>query len=145
MFDEKSKILDFPYSLEELENIDDIGPEIAKNIFEYFTNKRHKHLLSQLDEVLEIQYFSKNISQKDTFFTGKKVCITGSFLKNGEKISRDVLVKELELAGGNFVSSVSKNTDILLAGEKAGSKLRKANELGIFVMNLEEFEGKLGE
>ncbi|MBS9775208.1 NAD-dependent DNA ligase LigA [Candidatus Gracilibacteria bacterium] len=145
LFDEKSKILDFPYNLEELENIDDIGPEIAKNIFEYFTNERHKHLLSQLDEVLDIQYFSKNISQKDTFFTGKKVCITGSFLKNGEKISRDVLVKELELAGGNFVSSVSKNTDILLAGEKAGSKLKKANELGIFVMNLEEFEGKLGE
>lgn len=63
------------------------------------------------------------------------MCITGSF----EGYSRDGLVKILEDQGGEFMSSVSVKTDYLLAGEKAGSKLVKAQELGVKVLSLSEF------
>ena len=68
-------------------------------------------------------------------YSGKKICITGSF----EWFSRDQLIEILESQGWNFTSSVSKNTDYLLAGEKAGSKLKKATELGVQVLDLEGF------
>jgi DNA ligase (NAD+) len=68
------------------------------------------------------------------------MCITWSFVSDGwKKVSRDDLVIQLESVWWDFVWSVSKNTDFLLAWEKAGSKLKKANELGIEVINLEDF------
>jgi DNA ligase (NAD+) len=68
------------------------------------------------------------------------MCITWSFMSDEwKKVSRDDLVIQLESAWWDFVWSVSKNTDFLLAWEKAGSKLKKANELWIEVINLEDF------
>jgi DNA ligase (NAD+) len=68
------------------------------------------------------------------------MCITWSFiLDEWKKVSRDDLVIQLESVGWDFVSSVSKNTDFLLAWEKSGSKLKKANELWVEVINLEDF------
>lgn len=63
------------------------------------------------------------------------MCITWSF----DTYSRDELIELLEKDGWEFVSSVSKKTDYLLAGEKAGGKLKKAQELGVKVLSLEEF------
>ena len=63
------------------------------------------------------------------------MCITGSF----EWFSRDQLVEILEKNWGSFVGSVSKNTDFLLAWEKAGSKLEKANSLWVTIITLEDF------
>ena len=75
----------------------------------------------------------------DNSLEGLKFCITGSFSQ-----SRDGLKKALEDRGATFVSSVSKNLDVLFAGEKAGSKLTKAQQLGVRVANEEELMNMLG-
>ncbi|RKW25151.1 NAD-dependent DNA ligase LigA [Candidatus Gracilibacteria bacterium] len=145
LFKSKNDFLNFSYKLEDLEELKDIGEGIAKNIFEYFSNESHKRMLSELLEILNLEYYkeeSKNLDNSG-FFAGKKACITGSFERNGEKISRDSLIDILEKNGGEFVSSVSKNTDFLLAGEKAGSKLEKAKKLGINVIDLDYFFEKV--
>jgi DNA ligase (NAD+) len=108
-------LINFNHSFEELEAINEIGPELAKNIVEYFGNDAHKRILNELVLILNIKYFEKKTSNSTSIFAGKKVCITGSFSLNGEKISRDELVKRLEELGGEFVNNVSKNTDFLLA------------------------------
>ncbi|MBF0913833.1 NAD-dependent DNA ligase LigA, partial [Candidatus Gracilibacteria bacterium] len=147
LFKSKQDFLDFSYSLEELEDLKDIGAETAKSILEYFQNKAHKEILAEMMEILNLEFYKQEEKTFDenSFFAGKKVCITGSFEKNGEKISRDKLVEILEKNGGEFVSSVSKNTDFLLAGEKAGSKLEKAKSLSVEIIGLDEFFEKIGE
>jgi DNA ligase (NAD+) len=72
------------------------------------------------------------------------MCITWSFIwEDWVKVSRDDLVKKLEWVWWEFVWSVSKKTDFLLAWEKAGSKLKKAEENGVTVINLQEFLNKV--
>ena len=143
LFHSKESLLEFPYDVEDLVALDDIWPEIAQNMIDYFSNDAHKIILEQLDAILEIKYFEKlEISselQENPYFW-KKMCITGSFVwDDGNKISRDDLVKKLESVWWEFTGSVSKNTDFLLAGEKAGSKLKKAQELNISIINLQDF------
>ena len=117
---------------EELIELPDIGPEVAQNVIEFFTTR--KEYVSGLLEVLEIHFPEKNI-WKDWKYVWKKMCITGSF----EWYSRDDLTEILEEKGWEFVWSVSKNTDYLLAGEKAGGKLKKATELGVEILSLDDF------
>lgn len=83
--------------------------------------------------------FIKSEQSTDNSLEGLKFCITGSFSQ-----SRDGLKKQLESRGAKFISSVSKNLDILFAGEKAGSKLTKAQQLGVRVANEEELMKMLG-
>jgi len=133
----ESDILDFKYSLEDLEALDDVGPEIAYNVIEYFNDDTNKDLLWRLIKVLKVEFAQAQVIpewERWEFF-GKKVCITGSF----ENYKRDDLVKILEENGWEFMSSVTKKTDFLLAWEKAGSKLAKANDLWVRVLNVDEF------
>ncbi len=144
LFKSKKDLLNFNYILEDIEKLSDIGPEIAKNVFNFFNLEENKEILYKLVQLLDIKYFEEKTFNKDNFFFWKKVCITGSFIWiDWNKIKRDNLVEKLEQVWGNFVSSVSKNTDILLAWEKAGSKLKKANNLWIKVISLEEFLEKI--
>jgi DNA ligase (NAD+) len=144
LFKSQEDLLNFSYSIEDIEKLDDIWPEIAKNIFEFFNNTENKKLLEKLVDLLNIKYFKeKNIENKNNFFYWKKVCITWSFEQNWKKISRDELVKKLEEVWWNFVTSVSKNTDFLLAWEKAGSKLEKAKKLGVEILDLKDFFEKI--
>ena len=76
----------------------------------------------------------------DDSLSGLKFCITGSFSQ-----PRDELKKRLEAKGAKFVSSVSKNLDVLFVGDKAGSKLTKAQQLGIRVAGEDELMKMLGE
>ena len=147
LFKSKQDFLDFSYSLEELEDLKDIWAETAKSILEYFQNKAHKEILAEMMEILNLEFYKQEEKTFDenSFFAGKKVCITGSFEKNWEKISRDKLVEILEKNGWEFVSSVSKNTDFLLAWEKAWSKLEKAKSLSVEIIWLDEFFEKIGE
>ena len=102
-------------------------------------------MLSELLEILNLEYYKEESKTLDNFwfFTWKKVCITWSFERNLEKISRDSLIDILEKNWGEFVSSVSKNTDFLLAWEKAWSKLEKAKKLWINVIDLDYFFEKV--
>lgn len=126
------ELLHFNFSQEELFALQDIGEETAKNISQFFELKENKLLLKKLLSFITIEFKKEIIGGK---YAGKKVCITGSF----EWFSRDQLIEKLENMWWSFVGSVSKNTDALLAGEKAGSKLEKATSLWVTVITLEEF------
>ena len=108
--------------------LDDFGSVMADNIRDYI-NKHYKDINGL---AMEMNFIVPEQST-DTSLEGLKFCITGSFSQ-----SRDGLKKQLESRGAKFVSSVSKNLDILFAGDKAGSKLTKAQQLGVKVANEEE-------
>jgi DNA ligase (NAD+) len=137
LFKEKKDFLNFSYSLEELENLEDIWPEIAKHIFNYFNLQENKDFLAKLFKEIKIKFLEEKNIDKDNKFFWKKFCITWSFTKDWKKISREELIEILEWLWAKYVSSVSKNLDFLLAWEKAWSKLKKAQDLGVEVLGIE--------
>jgi len=139
LFKSEQDLLNFWWNIELLEHLDDIWPEIAKNVIEYFGSSAHMFILKGLVEILNITYYENKVLNNDSIFFWKKVCITWSFEKDWKKIARDDLVTQLEEKWGNFVSSVSKNTDYLLAGEKAWSKAEKAGKLWVEIIDLDYF------
>ena len=143
LFHSKESLLEFPYTSEDLVELDDIWPEIAINVCEYFNNQAHIRILTELSEILNISYYQKLeiiADWNESIYFWKKMCITWSFIwTDWNKVARDDLAKQLESIWWDFVSSVSKNTDFLLAWDKAWSKLKKATELWVTVINLEEF------
>lgn len=134
LFKSKDDLINFSHTKEELENIKDIWPEIAKNIFDYFNDTENKKQLNDLTKELEIKYFIEEKNKYNSFLSWKKVCITWSF----ENHKREDLIKIIEEKWAEFVSSISKNTDFLLAWEKAWSKLKKAIELWVKIIWVEE-------
>lgn len=109
-------------------------------MYVFFNDLDHKELLTKLVEIFNITYYNPWLSNslpegERSKLYEKKVCITGSF----EDYKREELAKKLEEVGWEFMSSVSKKTDYLLAWEKAGSKLKKAQELWVEVLSLEDF------
>lgn len=111
-------------------NLEDIGEITSSNITKYFKDNEDEII----SLVAEMNFIVLNkIMVEDNIFKGKSVCITGSFVQN-----RDTLKEKLETKGAKVVSSVSKNLSILLAGDKAGSKLTKAQALGIKIIYEDE-------
>lgn len=108
--------------------LDDFGYTMHDNIHTYLYNH-----ISEMRELAKEMNFIAQETSNDNSLEGLKFCITGSFSR-----SRDELKNLLEDKGAKFVSSVSKNLDILFCGEKAGSKLTKAQQLGVRVANEEE-------
>jgi DNA ligase (NAD+) len=108
--------------------MNDFGDVMANSLQSYFD----EHITDICDLSNEMNFI---VEEKliDNSLEGLKFCITGSFNQ-----SRDGLKKQLEDRGAKFVSSVSKNLDVLFAGDKAGSKLTKAQQLGVRVANEEE-------
>jgi len=139
LFTSSDKLLNFNYNIENLEKLEDIWPEIAKNVLDYFNNETNKELIIRLLEKLDIEYYTSPptslLRGEGSKFYWKKMCITWSF----NWYSRDQLIEKLEQNGWEFVWSVSKKTDYLLVWEKAWSKLKKAQELWIEVLNLTDF------
>lgn len=115
--------------------LDDFGEVMAKNIQSYLETN-----LLMVNELAAEMKFVTEEQITDSSLAGLKFCITGSFSQ-----SRDELKKKLEAKGAKFVSSVSKNLDILFAGEKAGSKLTKAQNLGVKVADENELMKMLEE
>jgi DNA ligase (NAD+) len=121
---------------EKLLQLPDIWPEVAESVIEFFTSQEDlvTDLLSEL--VIELPELAiGEWNQQWGRYTWKKVCITGSF----EWYKREQLAELLELQGWEFMGSVSVKTDYLLAWDKAGSKLKKAQELWVKILSLEEF------
>ena len=124
-------------SEEELSSVDGVGDILAKNLVDFFNDDNNKQIISDLFKsgvVLE------ESEEKDGVFKGLKFVLTGSLptLKRGEA------TKLIEDNGGEVASSVSKTVDIVLAGEDAGSKLEKAEKLGIRIIDEEEFRKMIG-
>ncbi len=120
-------------SLEEILSVYNIGEVIAKNIYDYFRDEENIKVLNELLKYLNVEKYRENI--KENVFTNKKVVITGTF----ERFGRIELTALLESYGAQVVSSVSKNTDYVLVGDNAGSKLAKANSLGVKVIEEKDF------
>jgi DNA ligase (NAD+) len=120
--------------LSELVSIDDIGEVTAQNIINWFKSEQSIHLLRLLtDAGVNMNYHE---TQTDQRFAGMTFVLTGTLTK----YTRDQAAEIIEKLGGKSSSSVSKKTTYVLAGENAGSKLTKAQTLGISVITEEEFE-----
>ncbi len=120
---------------DELKSIPDIGDVIAKSIVDYFSEEKNINLINRLKDLkLNMRYTGMDIDKTNDKINGKTFVITGT-LSN----PRDVYKEKLESLGANVTGSVTKKTDYVLAGEKAGSKLDKAKELGIQIINEDEY------
>ncbi len=126
-------LLDFAASMTEegLRNIEGVGERVAKSIFEYFGEKRTKELF---DNLTACGVLIKPIANIDTRLSGKTFVITGTL----PTLSREEAKEKVKIAGGNVASSVSKNTDFVVAGEDPGSKYKKAQELGVKIISEKE-------
>jgi len=120
-------------SLETLTNIEDIGEIVATSIIEYFADTDNLNNIEKLFEAGVTINQAKNVSENATF-TNKTVVLTGSL----SNFTRPDLTKLLLSMGANVTSSVSKKTDIVIAGSEAGSKLDKAKELNIRIIEEDE-------
>lgn len=120
-------------TVEELTQVDDIGAITAQSIVDWFASPQSQHLISRLKEAgVNMQAEQKGEDQR---FAGKTFVLTGTL----DRFTRAEATKMIEDRGGKAAGSVSKKTTYVVAGEAAGSKLRKAQELGVPVLTQEEF------
>ena len=128
-------------SFEEISEIKDIGPIIAKSIVSYFQNQNNIEIINKLKKHGINTMYLKNINNEKTDFSDKTFVLTGSL----ERFTRDEAKEKIEALGGIVTSSVSKKTDVVIAGKEAGSKLTKAQELGINIWDEETFINTLSK
>jgi DNA ligase (NAD+) len=121
-------------SVEALAEIDGIGEVVARAVVEYFDLEDNCKLIERLMK-LGLNFGSVKARPAEGPLTGKRIVVTGTLSR-----PRSYFVERIEAGGGTFTSSVSKNTDYVLAGEEAGSKLEKARELGVSVLDEAGFE-----
>ena len=122
-------------SIEDLSQVDEVGPIVANSISEFFSQEQTKDLLKRLKDA-GVNMERQKEENEDDRFAGKTFVLTGSL----EKYSREEASNIIEKFGGKTSSSVSKKTTYLLAGEDAGSKLTKAQSLGVQIISENEFE-----
>lgn len=132
-FDNIGQLMDS--SVERLTAIDEIGEKMAMSIVEFFEIQSNRELVEKLLS-LGVNPISKSNSSQKNIFLNFKVVATGTL----EKFKRDDIQKIVEENGGKLSSSVSKKTNFVVAGEAAGSKLDKANQLGVKVISEDDFE-----
>jgi DNA ligase (NAD+) len=119
---------------EELQQVNEVGPRIAASIIEFFQEPRNRELVEQLRKAGLT--FTGEKKQRGTKLSGKTFVLTGTLAR----YTRDQAKKMIEDAGGRVSGSVSKKTDYVVAGTDAGSKLDKAKELGVKVIDEKEME-----
>jgi len=110
-----------------------VGDIVAKSLFEWFSKNENKKTLRELLKFIKIE--NPKLENVVKIFSGKTFVLTGTM----EKLSRIEAEEKIRSLGGNVSSSVSKQTTYVVAGENAGSKLNKANELGVTILNEAEF------
>jgi len=121
-------------SVEELQNVNEVGPRIAESIVEFFSIPANRKLVERLGDAGLV--FKGKKKERGTKLAGKTFVLTGTLTK----YTRDEAKKMIEDAGGKVTGSVSKKTDYVVAGADAGSKLDKAKELGVAVIDEKEME-----
>ena len=129
-------------SLEELQEAPDVGPIVAQSIASFFREAHNREVIEQL-RAAGVRWKEGAPPKKASAgpFTGKIVVLTGTLAA----MSRDEAKDRIESLGGRVTGSVSKKTDYVVAGDEAGSKLDRARELGVAVLDEDEFLKLLGE
>ncbi len=125
-------------SVDELQSVNEVGPKIAESIAEFFSNSANRELVKRLEK--SGLKFTGEKKERGTKLAGKTFVLTGTLAK----YTRDEARKMIEDAGGKVTGSVSKKTDYVVAGTDAGSKLDKAKELGVAVIDEKEMEKLAG-
>ncbi len=118
---------------EELTSVPDVGEVTAKSIFDWFREEQSVHMVERLRQA-GVNFESKRVIT-DARFAGKTFVLTGAL----SKFTREEATEKIELLGGKASGSVSKKTSFVVVGENAGSKERKARELGIPILSEDEF------
>jgi DNA ligase (NAD+) len=125
-------------SVEELEEVGEVGPKVAQSIADFFSESANRKLVERLkDEGLNMT--EKRAAPLDTRFAGRTFVFTGALAKR----SRDESGAEVTRHGGKVTSSVSKQTDYVVVGAEPGSKYDKARSLGVTILNEDEFDDLL--
>lgn len=128
-------------TLEDLSSINDIGEIIAKSIVDYFQKEDNKIIIERLKQYgINMNYLGQKIIKDETFY-GKTFVLTGTMTE----YKRDEAKNLIENYGGKTSSSVSKKTDVVIAGAEPGSKYDKAVELGITIWSEEDFKKNIEE
>ena len=123
-------------SEEELSEIADVGPVLVKSLTEWFKDEKNQELIGQLKERgMNFKFIGNAVKAAGNYFSGKTVVLTGTLSSMGRKEATALL----EDVGAKVTGSVSKATDCVIAGVEAGSKLDKAQQLGIQVLDEQEF------
>lgn len=123
-------------TVEQLDDIPDIGLSVAESVYHWFRHEKNIELLERLKNYgVKLEIIESATAQLDERFVNKTFVLTGKL----EKFTRDEAAKIIEDRGGKVSSSVSKNTHYVIAGTDAGSKLTKAESLGVSVLNEQEF------
>uniref|UniRef100_UPI0035E3ECFC NAD-dependent DNA ligase LigA n=1 Tax=Anaerospora hongkongensis TaxID=244830 RepID=UPI0035E3ECFC len=125
---------------EDLTALDEIGPRIAESVVEYFARPETEQLLTKLAAAGVKLTEEKRRTTEGLPLSGKTFVLTGTL----PTLTRSDAAALIESKGGKVASSVSKKTDYVVAGEEAGSKLDKAQQLGITVLNEQELQHLLG-
>ena len=120
-------------SEDDLQGARDIGQEVAHSIHEYFAEPRNRRAVDRLEKELEVEEVKEAPGRGP--LRDKSVVLTGSL----ESMTREEAESKVMAAGGRFTSSVSRKTDFVVAGTEPGSKLRKATELGVRVLDEQQF------
>ena len=122
-----------------LNNIDGLGPKAISSIIEYLSDKKNIQSIKNLQRILKIEKQIKTI--QNSFFNNKFIVFTGSLTS----LSRDEAKYMAKKNGAKILSSISRNTDYVIIGQKAGSKAKKAKELNIKILYEKEFLSKINE
>ena len=122
---------------EELKNVDDVGEQVAESIVQFFNTVENLENIVRLREArVQFALNEENCTLISNVLEGKSMVVSGVF-----SISRDAMKQKIEQHGGKNVSSISKNTDYVVAGENMGpEKRKKAEKLGVPILSEEEFE-----
>ena len=128
-------------TVEELTEIEDIGPIIANNIVTYFNNKDNKRILNEIKQLgINTTYLEKKSKKVNHNIESKTFVITGTLSK-----PRNEIKEILEFYGGKVTESVTKKIDIVIVGDDPGSKYKKATELNIEIWDEEILNNKINE
>lgn len=126
-------------SIEDLSNVEGVGEIIAKDIYEFFQKPETVAMIEELDRLgVKPAPPVENVSDE---LKGKTFVLTGTL----QNMTRDEASEKIKLLGGKTSSSVSKNTSFVIAGENAGSKLDKAQKLGVIILSEDDFLNMIGK
>ncbi|KKT17046.1 MAG: ligase protein, partial [Parcubacteria group bacterium GW2011_GWB1_43_6] len=120
--------------IENWQNISNIGPEVAKSIFEYFSKKENEKFLEKLDKA-GVTIISPKITMASQKLKGKIFVLTGGL----ETLTREEAKDRIRSLGGDISSSVSKAVDYVIVGSEPGEKYEKAKKLGVKIITEKEF------